>query len=122
MVACGVAGQRADLDRQGPAVRGGERHEASREPQATLEATQGQIDGLLVNSHTNATRIRWQLWETDLRFAPGLPPGWNLACREGSQGGQAKAVLFRRDFVQTLHQMLYHAVASTSSLGGLVLA
>jgi len=30
----------------------------------------------LVNSHTNATRIGWHLWETDLRFAPGLPPGW----------------------------------------------
>jgi len=30
----------------------------------------------LVNSHTNATRIGWHLWEIDLRFAPGLPPGW----------------------------------------------
>jgi len=30
----------------------------------------------LVNSHTNATRIGWHLWESDLRFAPGLPPGW----------------------------------------------
>ena len=29
----------------------------------------------LVNSHTNATRIGWHLWEIDLRFAPGLPPG-----------------------------------------------
>ena len=36
-----------------------------------------------VNSHTNATRIGWHLWEIDLRFAPGLPeidlrfaPGW----------------------------------------------
>ena len=28
-----------------------------------------------VNSHTNATRIGWHLWEIDLRFAPGLPPG-----------------------------------------------
>jgi len=26
----------------------------------------------LVNSHTNATRIGWHLWEIDLRFAPGL--------------------------------------------------
>ena len=24
-----------------------------------------------VNSHTNAARIRWHLWELDLRFAPG---------------------------------------------------
>jgi len=31
----------------------------------------------LVNSHTNATRIGWHLWEIDLRFAPGLPPGWS---------------------------------------------
>ena len=30
----------------------------------------------LVNSHTNATITRWHLWEIDLRFAPGLPPGW----------------------------------------------
>ena len=30
----------------------------------------------LVNSRTNATRIGWHLWEIDLRFAPGLPPGW----------------------------------------------
>jgi len=30
----------------------------------------------LVNSLTNATRIGWHLWEIDLRFAPGLPPGW----------------------------------------------
>jgi len=25
----------------------------------------------------NATRIGWHLWEIDLIFAPGLPPGWN---------------------------------------------
>ena len=30
----------------------------------------------LVNSHTNSTRIGWHLWEIDLRFAPGSPPGW----------------------------------------------
>ena len=30
----------------------------------------------LVSSHTNATRIGWHLGEIDLRFAPGLPPGW----------------------------------------------
>jgi len=29
-----------------------------------------------VNTHTNATSKRWHLWEIDLRFAPGLPPGW----------------------------------------------
>jgi len=32
----------------------------------------------LVNSHTNATRTGWHLWEIDLRFAYGLPPGWRL--------------------------------------------
>ena len=30
----------------------------------------------LVNSDANATRIGWHLWEIDLIFAPGLPPGW----------------------------------------------
>ena len=30
----------------------------------------------LVDSHTNATSQRWHLWEIDLRFAPGVPPGW----------------------------------------------
>jgi len=43
---------------------------------ATLEATHGQMDGFLVNSHTDATRIGWHLWGIDLIFAPGLPPGW----------------------------------------------
>jgi len=30
-----------------------------------------------VSSHTHATRIGWHLWETDLRCATGLPPGWS---------------------------------------------
>jgi len=30
----------------------------------------------LVNSHSNSSSKRWHLWEIDLRFAPGLPPGW----------------------------------------------
>jgi len=29
-----------------------------------------------VDSHTNATRIEWHLWEIVLRFAPGLLSGW----------------------------------------------
>ena len=33
----------------------------------------------LVNSHTNATSTSWHLWEIDLRFAPGLPPGWIIS-------------------------------------------
>ena len=36
----------------------------------------GNLMVYLVNSQTNATRIGWHLWEIDLRFAPGLPPGW----------------------------------------------
>ena len=30
----------------------------------------------LVNSYTNASSKRYHLWEIDLRFAPGLHPGW----------------------------------------------
>ena len=44
----------------------------------SLEATQEQVDGSVVNSYTNANRIEWHLWEIDLRFAPGLPPGWRV--------------------------------------------
>ena len=52
----------------------------------TLEATQGQMDGSFVNSHTNATSIGRHLWEIDLTFAPGLPPGWGtVAERESAQ-------------------------------------
>ena len=42
----------------------------------------------LVNSHTNATSIGWHLWQINLRFAPGLPPGWKYA-----RGGQGFAPL-----------------------------
>ena len=45
--------------------------------EATLEAAHGQqMMVSLVNSHTNATRIGWHLWEIDIRVSPGLPPGW----------------------------------------------
>ena len=30
----------------------------------------------LVSFHANATGIGWDVWESDLGFAPGLPPGW----------------------------------------------
>ena len=33
---------------------------------------QGKWMIVSVNSHTNATRIGWHLWEIDSRFAPGL--------------------------------------------------
>ena len=31
---------------------------------------------LEVKPHANATSIGWHLWEINLRFATGLPPGW----------------------------------------------
>ena len=43
---------------------------------STWRQPRGKTIVSLVNSHTNATRIGWHLWEIDLRFAPGLPPGW----------------------------------------------
>jgi len=43
--------------------------------EAAQEATQGQMDFLSVNSHTNATRNGCHLWEIDLKSAPGLSPG-----------------------------------------------
>ena len=51
---------------------------AERAPEAALEATQEQTDGVFANSHTNATSKRWHLWEIDLRCAPGLQwgEGW----------------------------------------------
>ena len=48
-----------------------------------------------VNSHTNATRIGWHLWEIDLRFATGLPPGW-----VGSSKNQKDLTAVVRSFVR----------------------
>ena len=48
----------------------------------------------LVNSHTNATRIGWHLWEIDLRFAPGL-------------GGHASGP--REWLVFKAHRLVYHS-------------
>ena len=42
----------------------------------------------LVNSHTNATSKRWHLWEVDLRFAHGLPPGRYYRAPEYDEGGE----------------------------------
>jgi len=42
-----------------------------------------------VNSHTNATRIGWHMWEIVLRFAPGLPPEWTLRHALGWRTAQA---------------------------------
>ena len=44
----------------------------------------------LVNSHSSATSQRWHLWEIDLIFAPGLPPGWKGQTQEAGGGGCAK--------------------------------
>jgi len=41
----------------------------------------------LVNSHTNATRIGWHLWDIDLRFASGLPPGWGAIAAHSPSSG-----------------------------------
>ena len=40
-----------------------------------------------VNSHTNASRIGWHLWEIDFKFAPGLrkPPQLKEVCRSASR-------------------------------------
>ena len=46
----------------------------------------GKLVVSLVNYHTNATRIGWHLWEIDLRFAPGLPPGWPFFIRRHPAG------------------------------------
>ena len=40
----------------------------------------GKLMVSLVNSHANAIRTGWHLWEIDLRFALGLPPGWIPKC------------------------------------------
>ena len=42
----------------------------------TWRQPRGKSMVYLVNSHANATSSRWHLWEIDLRFATGLPPGW----------------------------------------------
>ena len=46
-----------------------------------------------VNSHTNATRIGWHLWEIDLRFAPGLPPGWRCIRQRGPRSANHRGDL-----------------------------
>ena len=46
----------------------------------------------LVNSHTNATRIGWYLWEIDLRFALSSTPGW----LRGLEGFRVQLGLYER--------------------------
>jgi len=54
----------------------------SRYPSPPWRQPRGKTMVSLVNSYTDATRIGWHLWEIDLRFAPGLPPGWRCKERE----------------------------------------
>ena len=42
----------------------------------TLETTQGQIDCLLIQLSFKCYLPEVASLEMDLRFAPGLPPGW----------------------------------------------
>ena len=64
------------------------------------EATQGQIDVFLVNSHTNAASKRWHLWEIDLRFAPNSTHGRLVLHWEGAIciliPSAAKCIFFKR--------------------------
>ena len=61
----------------------------------------------LVNSHTNATRIGWHLWEIDLRFAPGLPPGWGR--REALRELRSNAKQFQGGLVFKARILLCHS-------------
>jgi len=58
----------------------------------------------LVNSHTNASRIGWHLWEIDLRFSPGLPPGWSHSARAWRGGGLAGKL--RKGFALSLYEVV----------------
>ena len=60
----------------------------------------------LINSHTIAIRIGWHLWEIDLRFAPGLPPGRDTdeaarGCAGQELHGAAEAFLRRPTLVSS---------------------
>jgi len=90
---------RAPADRAavgGSALRARRRLDAQLLHSPPWRQPRGKSMVYLVNSHTNATRIGWYLWEIDLRFAPGLPPGlarsncaWTAPEREGSGLGVA---------------------------------
>ena len=66
----------------------------------------------LVNSHTHATRIGWHLWEIDLKFAPGLPPGWQTPAKNTAQrcakGWEPDHRRVRGGHVFKAHRLLYH--------------
>ena len=58
-----------------------------------------------VNAHTNATRIGWHLWEDDLKFAPGLPPGQRSGAMAHINAGNA---LFYKYEPALVLRLLYH--------------
>ena len=55
------------------------REVTSRKP--TWRQIKGKWMVSLFNSHKNATSKRQYLWEIDLGFAPGFPPGWYAAAK-----------------------------------------
>jgi hypothetical protein len=66
-----------------------------------------QFVGFLINSHVNANRIRWHLWEIDLRFAPGLPPGRCLCARPvGGADSRPPALSASYHTMEVLNQSL----------------
>ena len=50
-------------------------------PKPPWRQPRGKTMVYLVNSYTNATSNMQQLWEIQLRFAPGLPQGW-IGCTD----------------------------------------
>ena len=47
------------------------------------------------NSHIHATRIGWNLWKIDIRFAPELPPGGIDLGVSTDPHGKTKSLIFR---------------------------
>ena len=84
----------------------------------------------LVNSHTDATKIGWHLWEIDFRFAPGaqklLPPRQNAPCPYGIAYRRVPYGIAYRRVLGTLHLMaqeqvpLHNAFKSVLSMGASV--
>ena len=65
----------------------------------------------LANSHTNAISQSWNLWKIDLRFAPGLPPGWH------ANDASVSSLVFLQMTLVFL-QMENHLVAEEKRGGG----
>jgi len=72
-----------------------------------------------VNYHTNAARIGWHLWEIDLRFAPGLLPGWKGIFWPILGENRLGYPPFRNAAESTISQHCLLPAASTKPLGTL---